>query len=107
MAEARGDPGEPSQSKVARQAAVTRQAALKVRPARVPFLDTPHGRMAGAGILGAAAIFMLLAGIYDLRLERRVDRRLETGPFSGTIGVFAAPRTSSAGDALTAEDLTA
>jgi penicillin-binding protein 1B len=50
---------------------------------------------------------LLLAGFYDLRLERRVDKRLETGPFSGTIGVYAAPRVIAAGDAVTPEDLTA
>jgi penicillin-binding protein 1B len=86
-----------------------RQAEPPALPPLPPehFWDTFRGRTVASLILCAIATVLLIAGFYDLRLERRVDKRLETGPFTGTIGVYASPRVIAEGDEVTPEDITA
>src|SRR5262245_10609922 len=73
----------------------TSESDPQTQPATIPplppehFWDTFRGRTVAYLVLCAIATVLLVTGVYDLRLERRVDKRLETGPFSGTIGVYA------------------
>jgi penicillin-binding protein 1B len=124
MAELRGDLNEqnigrtsdPVNMGLSEQQSVAQEPSPPDRQAEPPtlpplppehFWDTFRGRTVACLALCAIAAVLLTVGFYDLRLERRVDTRLETGPFSGTIGVYASPRVIAAGDAVSPEDVTA
>jgi penicillin-binding protein 1B len=55
--------------------------------------------------LGLFLLLFLLCLIQYIKLGRKIDRRLAEGPFSGSTDILTAPRTLSAGEPITANEV--
>jgi penicillin-binding protein 1B len=74
-------------------------------PRKPGFFERREGRILAASVICLVALGAFVFGYYYMKNARKIDSRLQAGPFSGTINVFTSPRTFAVGDPLTAEEL--
>src|SRR5438067_1897595 len=55
--------------------------------------------------MGGFAVTVLIFGFFYLKFAAVINRRLEFGPFSGTVNIFSAPRTVAVNDPVSAEEV--
>jgi penicillin-binding protein 1B len=77
------------------------------RPPRPPFFERRAGRILLFSAMGIFGCVVLLLGFFYFKFAPRINKRLEAGPFSGTVNVYSAPRSIAVGDAATAEEIVA
>src|SRR5437763_16904438 len=58
-----------------------------------PFLERPRVRRSIAALLSLTFLITSASLVYYIKLAHEIDQRLPDGPFSGTVDIFAAPRT--------------
>src|SRR5438874_2016299 len=79
-----------------------RQPKAEQRP---PFLERREGRIVLFSAMGGFAVTVLIFGFFYLKFAAVINRRLEFGPFSGTVNIFSAPRTVAVNDPVSAEEV--
>ena len=72
---------------------------------RPPFFERRSGRILLFSSAGTFALFVIVFGSFYLRYARIIDQRLASGPFSGSIDIYTAPRSVAVGDPLTLQDV--
>jgi len=71
------------------------------------FLLGPVGRVLIMGSALVLILFLSLFTIFYARYSRVIDEKLNTGPFTNTAKIFAAPESVGMGDALSPNDIAA
>jgi penicillin-binding protein 1B len=75
------------------------------RPARPPFFERREGRILLFTSMGLFGVFLLLFGYSYVKFGPTINKRLESGPFSGTVNIYSAPRSVAVGEAATPEEI--
>jgi penicillin-binding protein 1B len=77
------------------------------RPPRPPFFERREGRILLFSSMGLFSVFLLFFGYFYFKFAPAINKRLEAGPFSGTVNIYSAPRAVGVGDAATPDEVVA
>src|SRR5689334_16844573 len=77
------------------------------RPPRPPFFERREGRILLFSAMGLFSVLLLLFGYFYLKFAPAINKRLQAGPFSGTVNIYSAPRSVAIGDLATADEIVA
>src|SRR5437764_8654529 len=74
---------------------------------RPPFFDRKEGRILLYSAMGLFGLCLLVFAVFYLKFVPGINRRLEAGPFAGTVNIFSSPRSVAVGDSLTRDEMIA
>jgi penicillin-binding protein 1B len=74
---------------------------------RPPFFERRQGRILLFSAMGLFGLMLATFGFFYLKFAPMVNRRLDGGPFAGTVNIYSAPRSVAVGDLLTQEEAVA
>jgi penicillin-binding protein 1B len=75
------------------------------RPPRPPFFERREGRILLFSAMSLFGVFLLLFGYFYLKFAPAINKRLQAGPFSGTVNIYSAPRSVALGDPATPQEI--
>jgi len=83
----------------------TQQQANPPRPPN--FFDRRPGRILLYSSMSLFGLFLAIAFVFYVKFTPKIDERLGSGPFSGTVNIYSAPRSVGVGDTLTPDEIVA
>jgi len=78
----------------------------EIKPPSLPnFFEKRPGRILLYSSMSVFGLFLVIAGIFYFKFTPKIDERLGSGPFSGTVNIYSAPRSVAVGDSLTSDEI--
>src|SRR5947208_506038 len=72
---------------------------------RRPFFERRSGRVLLYSAMSLFGAVLLVFGYFSFKFVPKINKRLEAGPFSGSVNIFSAPRSVAVGDMIGEEDV--
>jgi penicillin-binding protein 1B len=74
---------------------------------QIPFFFRKGPRISLFCAMGVFTLVVLIGSVFYLKYAAKIDARLRSGPFAGSVDIFTAPREVGVGDDITLAEMTA